>query len=194
VGDPTVRTVLALTLVYFLAGGPLEPALPLYSRDVLHAGAIGYGLLWSAFGAGALLGLATVPMVSRLRPGLALAGNALLWGATLLPLLLITTTVPAMLILALGGLVWAPYTTLEASLLQRVVPAALLGRVFGIRHAVTAAATPLGAGAGGLLLHHADPTTVIGLSALACMLAGTAALCSAALRRLPAPDTPSRRN
>jgi hypothetical protein len=82
-----------------------------------------------------------------------------------------------MLILALGGLVWAPYTTLEASLLQRVVPAALLGQVFGIRHAVTAAATPLGAGAGGLLLHHASPTTVIGLSALACMLAGTAALC-----------------
>jgi MFS family permease len=185
--DPTVRTVLAVTLVYYLAYGPLEPALPLYSRDILHAGPSGYGLLWSAFGAGALLGLATVPIVSRLRPGLALAGNALLWGTTLLPLLLITNTIPAMLILALGGLVWAPYITLEASLLQRVAPAALLGRVFGTRRAVTAAATPLGAAAGGLLLHNASPTTVIGLSALACMLAGIAALCSPALRRLPAP-------
>jgi len=77
---PTVRTVLALTLIYFLAYGPLEPALPLYSRDVLHAGPGGYGLLWPAFGAGALLGLATIPVVSRLRPGIALAGNALLWG------------------------------------------------------------------------------------------------------------------
>jgi hypothetical protein len=88
-----VRTVLAVTLVYYLAYGPLEPALPLYSRDILHAGPSGYGLLWSAFGAGALSGLATVPIVSRLRPGLALAGNALLWGTTLLPLLLITNTI-----------------------------------------------------------------------------------------------------
>ena len=81
-GGPAVRTVLALTLVYFLAYGPLEPALPLYSRDVLHAGAGGYGLLWSAFGAGALAGLATVPAVGRLRPGRALAGNALAWGTS----------------------------------------------------------------------------------------------------------------
>jgi predicted MFS family arabinose efflux permease len=184
--DPTVRTVLAVTLVYYLAYGPLEPALPLYSREVLQAGPSGYGLLWSAFGAGAVVGLATVPIVSRLRPGLALASNALLWGATLLPLLLITDTIPAMLVLALGGVVWAPYLTLEAALLQRVIPAALLGRVFGTRRAVTAAATPLGAAAGGLLLDKASLTTVIGLSALACMLAGAAALGSPALHRLPA--------
>jgi predicted MFS family arabinose efflux permease len=184
--DPTVRTIFGLTLVYFLAYGPLEPALPLYSRDVLHAGAAGYGLLWSAFGAGALLGLATVPLVSRLRPGLALPGNALLWGATLLPLLVTTTLAPAMLILALGGFIWAPYVTLETSLLQRVVPAPLLGWVFGARRAVTAAATPLGAAAGGLLLRDTTSTAVIGLSALACMLAGAAALCSSTLRRLPA--------
>jgi predicted MFS family arabinose efflux permease len=183
--DPTVRTVLAVTLVYFLAYGPLEPALPLYSRDVLHAGPGGYGLLWSAFGAGALLGLATIPVVSRLRPGIALAGNALLWGATLLPLIAITSTLPAVLVLAVGGLVWAPYITLEASLLQRVVPASLLGWVFGVRRGVTAAAVPLGAAAGGLLLDHTTPNVVIGLSAATCILAGTAALCSPALHRLP---------
>jgi hypothetical protein len=187
---PTVRTVLALTLVYFLAYGPLEPALPLYSRDVLHAGPGGYGLLWSAFGAGALLGLATIPVVSRLRPGIALAGNALLWGATLLPLVAITSTVPAILVLAVGGLVWAPYITLEASLLQRMVPASMLGWVFGVRRGVTAAAVPLGAAAGGLLLDHTTPSQVIGLSAATCILAGTAALCSPALHRLPTRPTP----
>ena len=36
------------------------------------------------------------------------------------------------------------------------------------------------------LLHDITPTAVIGLSAVTCMLAGTAALCSAGLRRLPA--------
>jgi MFS family permease len=131
-------------------------------------------------------GLATVPVVGRLRPGLALAGNALAWGAALLPLLVISGIVPAMAVLALGGLVWAPYATLEASLLQCVVPTAALGRVFGARRALTAAATPLGAAAGGLLLHRATPTAVIGLSAVTCMLAGVAALCVPALHRLPA--------
>jgi predicted MFS family arabinose efflux permease len=185
-GDPAVRVVLAVTLVYFLAYGPLEPALPVYSRDVLDAGAGGYGLLWSAFGAGALAGLATVPLVRRLRPGLALAGNALAWGIALLPLLVMTGIAPAMVALAVGGLIWAPYVTLESSLLQRLVPAHLLGRVFGVRRAVSAAAVPLGAAGGGLLLDHVPSTTVIGASALACMLAGGAALCVPALRRLPA--------
>jgi predicted MFS family arabinose efflux permease len=96
-GDPAVRVVLAVTLVYFLAYGPLEPALPVYSHDVLDAGAGGYGLLWSAFGAGALAGLATIPLVGRLRPGVALAENALAWGAALLPLLVVTGIAPAML-------------------------------------------------------------------------------------------------
>jgi predicted MFS family arabinose efflux permease len=186
VAEPAVRVVLAVTLVYFLAYGPLEPALPVYSRDVLGAGAGGYGLLWSAFGAGALAGLATVPLVGRLRPGLALAGNALAWGAALLPLLVVTGIAPAMLALAVGGLIWAPYVTLESSLLQRLVPAHLLGRVFGVRRAVSAAAVPLGAAGGGLLLDHVPSTAVIGASAVTCMLAGAAALCVPALQRLPA--------
>jgi hypothetical protein len=40
------------------------------------------GLLVGLVGAppALLLGLATVPVVGRLRPGLALPGNALLWG------------------------------------------------------------------------------------------------------------------
>jgi len=185
-GDPAVRVVLTVTLLYFLAYGPLEPALPVYSRDVLDAGAGGYGLLWSAFGAGALLGLATVPLVGRLRPGVALAGNALAWGTALLPLLIVTGIAPAMLTLAVGGLIWAPYVTLESSLLQRLVPAHLLGRVFGVRRAVSAAAVPLGAAGGGLLLDHVPSTMVIGASAVTCILAGAAALCVPALHRLPA--------
>jgi predicted MFS family arabinose efflux permease len=184
--EPAVRVVLAVTLVYFLAYGPLEPALPVYSRDVLGAGAGGYGLLWSAFGAGALAGLATVPLVGRLRPGPALAGNALAWGTALLPLLVVTGIAPAMLALAVGGLIWAPYVTLESSLLQRLVPAHLLGRVFGVRRAVSAAAVPLGAAGGGLLLDHVPSTAVIGASAVTCMFAGAAALCVPALHRLPA--------
>ena len=97
-----------------------------------------------------------------------------------------TGIAPAMLTLAVGGLIWAPYVTLESSLLQRLVPAHLLGRVFGVRRAVSAAAVPLGAAGGGLLLDHVPSTMVIGASAVTCILAGAAALCVPALHRLPA--------
>jgi hypothetical protein len=62
----------------------------------------------------------------------------------------------------------------------------LLGRVFGVRRAVSAAAVPLGAAGGGLLLDRLPPTTVIGASAALCILGGGAALCVPALHRLPA--------
>ena len=57
---------------------------------------------------------------------------------------------------------------------------------FVLDRAVSAAAVPLGAAGGGLLLDHVLSTTVIGASAVTCMLAGAAALCVPALHRLPA--------
>ena len=55
---------------------------------------------------------------------------------------------------------------------------------------MTAAAVPLGAAAGGLLLDHAAaPSQIIGLSAATCILAGAVALCSPALHRLPTRPT-----
>ncbi len=37
---------------YFLSYGPLEPAIPVYTRNHLGAGAGAYGAMWSALGAG----------------------------------------------------------------------------------------------------------------------------------------------
>jgi hypothetical protein len=43
-----------------------------------------------------------------------------------------------------GWASWAPYTPIETSLLQRLVPAEVRGQVFGARHSLVVAATPLG--------------------------------------------------
>ena len=83
------------------------------------------------------------------------------------------------------------YMTLESSLLQRLVEAHLLGRVFGVRRAVSAAAVPLGAAVGGLLLDHVPSRAVIGASAVTCTLAGAAARCVPALHRFPARTRPA---
>ncbi len=185
---PAVRAVTALSLVFFFAYGPLETALPSYSLEVTRAGPTGYGLLWSAFGVGALLGLLMLGRVAGLaRPGVALAIIAVLWGVCLLPLTAFHSLPAAMLFLCLAGLAWSPYNVIETSLIQRAVPASLRGRVFGARSTLLAAGAPLGAALGGLLLDRSNAVTVIAFSALACVTAGACGLLSRTLRNVTRP-------
>ncbi len=186
-----VRVTTLLSLVFFFSYGPLEAALPLYSATVLGTDARGYGLLWTALGAGALVGTLLSSAVSqRLRLGVALPLIALLWGASLLPMALVDELWVACAFLALGGLMWGPYTPMETTLLQRTVPKAQLGRVFGARSTLLTSGAPLGLAVGGVLLTFAPSTALIALSGLACVLVGVAGLASPTLRTLSlAPST-----
>ena len=101
-----------------------------------QAGAqFGYGLLWTGFGVGAFAGALTLTKLSqRWRPSIALPTIAVLWGALLCPLFFIRQLPLAMVFLGVAGASWAPYTPIETSLLQRLVPAEIRGQVFGARH------------------------------------------------------------
>ncbi len=184
----SLRCVPALTLlslVFFFSYGPLEAALPVYSSQALHANAQGYGLLWTGFGVGAFAGVLTLTRLARRwRPSIALPLIAVFWGALLCPLFFIRQLPPAMLFLGLAGASWAPYTPMETSLLQRLVPAGIRGQVFGARHSLVAAAAPLGAAFGGVMLQYLSAPMVIALSGLACILAGLGGLLSPPLRQL----------
>lgn len=178
-------TLIALSCCFNFAYGPLEPALPLYSEQALGGGAAGYGLLWSAFGAGALLGLLATPRLGRSRrPGLVCAAITALWGLLLAPLALLSSLPLALASFALAGAIWAPYIPIEVSTLQRLAPPALRGQVFGVHAATLITMAPLGVLCGGLLLEVLPAATVIGLSALACLAAGLVGLGTPALRRL----------
>jgi len=171
--------------VFFFSYGPLEAALPLYSGQTLHANADGYGLLWTGFGMGAFVGVLTLTKLShRWRPSIALPMIAVLWGALLCPLFFIRQLPLAMLFLGVAGASWAPYTPMETTLLQRLVPAEIRGQVFGARHSLVVAAAPLGALVGGLLLQYLAPDVVIGLSGIACVFAGVGGLLSPTIRGL----------
>lgn len=175
----------SLSTIFFFSYGPLEAALPLYSDRILHAGAQGYGLLWTGFGVGALVGaLLTGFIAARARPGLTQPLIAILWGGFLCPLLITHSLPLALLCLALGGCSWAPYMPIETALLQRLIPPAMRGQVFGARLAITTAAAPLGTLLGGLLLAYLSPALVIGLSGVACILAGIGGFISPTLRDL----------
>jgi MFS family permease len=180
-----VPTFTLLSLVFFFSYGPLEAALPVYSSQTLGANAGGYGLLWTGFGVGAFAGVLTLTRLSnRWRPGIALPMIAVLWGALLCPLFFIHQLPLAMLFLALAGASWAPYTPMETSLLQRLVPAEIRGQVFGARHSLVAAAAPLGAALGGVLLQYLSAPLVIAISGVACILAGLGGLALPSLRQL----------
>ncbi len=187
-----VRTTTLLSLVFFFSYGPLEAALPLYSDAVLQTDARGYGLLWSALAVGALIGtLSSTTLSRRLRLGVALPLIALLWGINLLPMVFIHELWLACSLLFLGGLMWGPYTPMETTLLQRNVPKAQRGRVFGARSTLLIGGSPLGLATGGMLLAFVPSTSVIALSAFACVLVGFIGLTSSTLRDLALPAADS---
>ena len=184
-----VRYTTLLSLVFFFSYGPLEAALPLYSDAILQTDARGYGLLWSALAVGALIGTLSSTLLSRrMRLGVALPLIALLWGASLVPMVFIKDLWSACGLLLLGGLMWGPYTPMETTLLQRNVPKAQLGRVFGARSTLLAGGSPLGLAIGGILLAFVPSTSVIALSATACILVGLGGLISPTFRGLSLPS------
>lgn len=179
----------SLSVIFFFSYGPLEAALPLYSERMLHAGAQGYGLLWTGFGVGALVGtLFTGFVAARVRPGMSQPLIAILWGGFLCPLMVVHSLPLALLCLALGACSWAPYMPIETALLQRLIPPAMRGQVFGARLALTTAAAPFGALIGGFLLQYLSPALVIGLSGIACVLAGVGGFLSPTMHSLGAKE------
>ncbi len=187
-----VRFTTLLSLVFFFSYGPLEAALPLYSAAILQTDARGYGLLWSALAIGALIGtLSSTTLRRRLRLGVALPLIALLWGASLIPMVFINNLWLACGFLLLGGLMWGPYTPMETTFLQRNVPKSQLGRVFGARSTLLTGGSPLGLAIGGILLSFVPSTSVIAFSAIACILVGLVGLVSPAFRSLSLPSADS---
>jgi predicted MFS family arabinose efflux permease len=177
-----VVAIIALSTAYYLMYGPFETATPGLVRDRLNAGEAAYSLLWTVFGAGALLGLMAAPALAHRRAGFVNAGGALVWGLIMLPVALVTDLSATVALFAVGGLVWGPYTTVETHALQRWVNPSRHGVVFGLQRGVLATATPVGAAAGAIALEHAAAHLVLAVSAAACALAGLLALADTDLR------------
>jgi hypothetical protein len=54
--SPSIRVVLARTLITGIVGGSVSALMPLVTRDLLHRGAENYGLMLGSFGVGAVIG------------------------------------------------------------------------------------------------------------------------------------------
>jgi MFS family permease len=129
-GTPEVSLLMRLVFVYAVFGIPFLALMPVLARDVLQSGASGYGMLLAAVGTGGLLGaLALAALGQHAR-----RGRLLVWSALTYSLLLIVFSFSRSLsfsvaLMVLVGVAMITTNALANSLLQRVVPDRLRGRV-----------------------------------------------------------------
>ena len=193
-GEATLR---AVTLGYFAivaCNGIDDVALVFLATDTLGSGASAVGLLLGAVGIGLLVGYALlarargrVPMAVLLLAGFAVssAGN-LLTG-------LAWAVAAAFALQAVRGLGIAALDVAATTMVQRTVPPALLGRVFGSLYGAIGVAAALAYLLGGLLLDRTTPRVAFVAAGAAGLLATAAtalALRRAARAAQPGPEPP----
>ncbi|MEV4507359.1 MFS transporter [Dactylosporangium sp. NPDC049525] len=170
--DPHLLGLMVLTFWFFLLFGPVPVAVPLF---VSSAGEI--GLLYTAFGVGAVIGAVVTGHLRRLPLWPTTIGVVIGFGLLLVPLGLTWPLWAHMITLAFAGLAWAPYPATSMSLFQRTVPAGQLPPVLAARGAVLVVSTPLGTllgaplvqavGASATFVTCGAATAAVGLVALA---------------------------
>ena len=130
--QPVILGALSLDLFAVLFGGATA-LLPVFARDVLHAGPVELGLLRSASAVGALSGtiwLAHFPL--RRRPGAAMFGGVIVFGLATVAFGLSHNFFVSLVALALLGASDVVSVVVRLSLVQLRTPDEMLGRVSAV--------------------------------------------------------------
>jgi MFS family permease len=143
-GTSQVRVVLALVLVVSLFMVNHSVLVPLLAREVLRAGARGFGWLMAGLGSGAVAGALTVAMRGGSRPRLpVLIGSSMLMAVALWSLSLIRVFWAAVVALALVGFFQIVFMAHCNTTLQVTVPDRLRGRLMSVYAFVFVGVAPL---------------------------------------------------
>lgn len=155
-----VQLTLVIVLFSNLAFDAMaEVALPVFSRDYLGTGAQGFGVMLSAFGAGAVVGgLLTDALFKVPRRGLIALGLGVVQGIALaLVPLLGGGLAGASVLLAASGVTIGVLNAFYMTHLQQRVPAQMLGRTMGALTMCTFGAQPVSVLAAGLVIATIGP-------------------------------------
>jgi MFS family permease len=105
--SPSIRVVLARTLVTGVLGGSVSALMPLVARDLLHGGAQTYGIMLGAFGMGAVVGALNIAEVRKRMSGeAAIRACALSMGAAIVAVALSREPVLTAAALVVAGAAW----------------------------------------------------------------------------------------
>lgn len=159
-----ILILFSITFLFHLLYGPLVVALPLVTEEISNEAATLYGILWSAFGIGALLGSFIAGFSQVLTRYATTIIIVMLWGTTTIVLGIATSEIVLISAMAIGGFVYAPYPALTATLIQRDVSEAFLAQVSSYWSSMTSIASPLGTLLAGLVITIVTPQTSLILS------------------------------
>ncbi|HTG40514.1 MAG TPA: MFS transporter [Methylomirabilota bacterium] len=181
--------IVAITLFYMsvnIAGGIVTVVIPLYVRDVLHAGSETFGLVLSVLTAGDLVGLLVVGAVNWRWP----LGRSIAWalftsGLVLLLWLLQPPVIPLGAILFVWGSLLSSLTPWAQTIRMRLIPPEMRGRVFALLRTSMQSTRPIGAVVAGLLMSRGDISIAIVAMALLLTVPGFIGIWLPALGRGP---------
>jgi predicted MFS family arabinose efflux permease len=154
--SPLAQGVLTAAFVANLCfGGVLDVALPVLARGPLHGGAAGYGAILAGFGAGGLVGSLLSTLVARGQHRVRLALTLFTLQGVVIALVPFAPGVAGVTALfAVTGVANALANVLFLTVLQRRVPAAMLGRFMSAIVFANFGLYPLSAALAGLAIHH----------------------------------------
>jgi predicted MFS family arabinose efflux permease len=154
-----LQTGLAVSIVANLAfGGLIEVALPDLAHGPLHAGATGFGLMLSAYGAGALTGSLLGGTMGKLpRRGLIALLLGLVQGIFVAVTPFTGGLTGAAIAMAAWGIVNAMSNVLLITLIQQRLPRALLGRIMGAFMFANFGLYPISVAVGGVVVDRLGP-------------------------------------
>jgi predicted MFS family arabinose efflux permease len=152
-------------------GGLLEVALPTLVRGPFAAGAGGFGLMLSAFGAGALIGGLGTGMLGRIpHRGLfaLLAGLLQAFVVALIPFGGLTAATVCMFVMGVSN---SFTNVIFLTIIQQIIPRHLLGRTMALIFLASFGTYPLSVAAAGFLVARFGPVFLFPVSGVALFLA-----------------------
>jgi hypothetical protein len=170
----TLRSLLAveaLALVFFESAGPIEVT---YAKQTLNAGDRGLGLLLTSWGAGAVIGSLVFARSLRRPLGALLSAGTLGVGLAYVGFAAAPALLEACLAALIGGIGNGVELPSLMSIVQRLTPPRLHGRMMGAVESLSALCLAIGLPVGGALVALSAPRTafvVVGLGAIATAIA-----------------------
>jgi MFS family permease len=143
--EAATRALVLVIAAEHLAIGALDVLVVVLAISALGLGSPAAGYLNAAFGLGATVGgLAAVGLIGARSISRPLIAAAIAWGVAFVVLGVVRTAPIAFALLPVAGLCQAVVDTAGRSLLVRVTPHAVLGRVFGVLEGLAMAALAAG--------------------------------------------------
>ncbi len=142
---PVILLLLAVSLIPMLIAQPYQALLPIFAEEVLAIGPTGLGMLASATGVGAIVGVILMATAGDMqRKGLLVLAGMMAFGLCLVVFALSSLLVISLLALFVAGLAGAAYPSPVQHLLHTNTPDHLRGRVMSL-YLLDRGFTPLGA-------------------------------------------------